>query len=119
MSQFVNFMEKKSLPTSKYDTTINTIEDIGDVYKDNPENPQTNEDSQHLKNIKIIGVQNFSTYDACFKCGGKLNIKEDDDEMGECVRCIMVQCISECHKKRNGLTHSEDRCRPNNDAPCF
>jgi hypothetical protein len=97
------FRDKKFLSTSKYGTTINTIEDIGDVYTGNPENPQTDGDLRHLSNIKIIGVRNFSTYSACFKCGGKVNIDEDDEETGECVKCTMVQCISECRKNATAL----------------
>ena len=59
---------------------------------------QSNEDVQNLKNVKVIGVQNFDTYSACLKCGGKVKIDEDDDDMGEYMRCSMVQCISECRK---------------------
>ena len=43
-------------------------------------------------------VEKFSVYDECFKCGRKVNIDEGDEEMGECARCNMVQCISECQK---------------------
>ena len=78
------FRGKKFLSTSKNGTKIDNIEDIGDVSQDKPANPQTSDDFQHLKNIKIIGVQNFSVYNACFKCDGKLNIddNDNDDEMG-------------------------------------
>ena len=46
-------------------------------------------------NVRIVGVQKFDTYSACFKCAAKLNVDEEDVEMGECVKCRMIQCISE------------------------
>ena len=49
---------------------------------------------KHLKDVKIIGLQKFESYSACFKCKGKIAVDQDDDEMEQCMRCNMIQCIS-------------------------
>ena len=32
------------------------------------------------------------------KCNSKVAVDEDDEEMGECVRCKMIQCICDAEK---------------------
>ena len=47
----------------------------------------------------MIGVERFDKYDGCVKCHAKVVADEDDEEVGEvgdCVRCKTIQCISEC-----------------------
>ena len=42
------------------------------------------------------GIDKFDTYTICFKptCQSKIKQDEEDEEMGECVRCGTIQAIS-------------------------
>ena len=48
----------------------------------------------NLKNVRIVGVQKLDTYYQCLKCAAKVT---EDDDVGECLRCSMVQNLSHCH----------------------
>lgn len=45
-----------------------------------------------MSRLSVCG--SLKSYNACFKCKGKIAINEDDDEMGQCMRCDMIQFSS-------------------------
>ena len=71
------------------------INDIGTVEiltndESDPEDP-----AKHLKNVQVAGVQKLDTYHQYFKCSSK--VLQEDDELGKCTRCNIVQNISDCN----------------------
>ena len=57
------------------------VEGIGSVETPQTEESPTTSTTNHLKNVKIVGVQKLDTYPQCLKCNSK--IQEEDDELGE------------------------------------
>lgn len=76
------FQGKKMLTTSKEDCTINKIEDTSCI-QDIDDNNNTDELSTGLikQTVKVIAVNKIDHYLSCFKCGGKVTIDEDDDDI--------------------------------------
>ena len=92
------YVGKKFVSTSTKGSIIKAIPDIGQV--DEQTQPRMSADAtpgKHLKDVKVVGLQKFDTYAICFKCSSNLKVAvdEDDEEMGECVRCKMIQRISD------------------------
>ena len=89
------FSGKKILSTSKNGSTIKAINDLDNVEVLIDDDSRNDNTVQHLKNVRIVGVQKLDAYYQCLKCAAKVT---KDDDMGECLRCSMVQSLSDCHK---------------------
>ena len=88
---------QRFLSTSPKKSNIAPIEDIGPV--DKTLTVQLGESSKPLSNVKDVrvkGIDKFNTYPICFKskCQGKVKHDDNDEEVGECVRCGAMQAIS-------------------------
>ena len=42
-----------------------------------------------------MGVDRFTQYSGCFKCSAKVEVDEDDEEVGECTKCKVIQCMDD------------------------
>lgn len=95
------FRGKKYISSSKDYSKIEKIANIGDVESGEEEDDVGKTGpggSKQLKDVRVIGVERLDNYDACLKCSSKLIPDSDDDELGECSKCKMIQCLSECNK---------------------
>ena len=76
---------------------VEEISDIGEV--EEGQSDCAEEDSscdnfpRTLHDVRVVGVIALEKYSGCLKCTAKLAAKEDDPELGKCVKCGMVQCI--------------------------
>ena len=95
------FKGKKFLSTSKTDSDIEPIDDVGEVEISDEaqlkEEVGGSEGSGRLvKGVRIIGIDRMTQYKGCVKCSGRIEECADDDELGECTRCHMIQCLDVC-----------------------
>ena len=91
------FKGNKFLSTSIKGSLIKEIQDIGKVVQDQTQLEVITGPTRttHIKNVKVVGVQKFDTYNACFTCNGKIIADDKDEEIGECAKCQTIQCIGE------------------------
>ncbi len=82
----------KFLSTSKENSQIEPIDDVGAVEEEEEDSEESGKNS-HVKNARIVGVLDLESYRVCMKCKGKVVLDEDDEELGECIKCKMVQCV--------------------------
>ena len=100
------FRGEKFLSTSKENSKIEEIDDIGHIEvakeEEEEERPCSSQGGpsgmQHLEDVRIIGVDRLDGYAACLKCKSKVVPDEEDEEFGECGKCKMLQLIEECKK---------------------
>ena len=78
----IQFSGKKFLATSKNGSTIKAINDLDNVEVLIDDDSRNDNTVQHLKNVRIVGVQKLDTYYQCLKCAAKVT---EDDDMGECL----------------------------------
>ena len=57
---------------------------------------EKDEDIEVLENVHIIGVNRLDIHKGCLNCGGKIVKDEEDEELGGCMKCKMVQCLEDC-----------------------
>ena len=81
------------LSTSRENSHIVEVDDIGSIHTEEEEVP-LNSNTSTIKNAHIIGVLDIDTYNSCLKCSSKIMPDTDDDELDECVKCKMMQCIA-------------------------
>lgn len=46
--------------------------------------------------VQVIGVPSLEAYLLCLKCKGKVQLHDDDEELGTCTKCNMTQLIASC-----------------------
>lgn len=92
----VTIRGKKFLSTSKGSSCIKKVDDVGNM-KEGVNNIDDEDDVQHLKNVRIVGVQKVESYGGCLKCGARVARDEGDEEMGVCAKCHMMQCMDDCY----------------------
>ena len=49
-----------------------------------------------VKGVRIVGIHKMTQYKGCMKCSGRTDDCADDDELGECTKCNMIQYLDEC-----------------------
>lgn len=81
---------KKYLSVSKEEFQAVSIDDIGEVEGDNVELLG----ERKLKNVMIVGVKYFETYDGCYACKGK--VMPRSEILGDCNRCGSTQRLDRC-----------------------
>lgn len=91
---------KKYLPTSKQNSQIAEIDDIGviEVHEDDEEQEGAASSWQHWDDVRVIGVDKFESYAACLKCTGRVVADGEDHDLGECTKCQMIQSIDDCNR---------------------
>ena len=97
------FKGKKFLSTSKVDSIISEIEDIGEIILDEEESEIDDDELIKVHNVKVIGVNRLTVYTACIKCNSKVEVDIDDEEVGECTKCKVIQSVEECKQNISAL----------------
>ena len=111
------FKEKKFLSTSKQDSFIEKIEDLGDVQEDEDDQDENeieyrvcNSDNavkvcgscsillhsasyKQVDNVRVGGIEQLETYAGCIKCTAKIICDPEDPGVGECAKCGMMQSL--------------------------
>ena len=90
------FRGKKFLSTSKGNSTIQLIGDIGDVEEETSDEESSTCEQRHpaeLRDVRVVGVMQLDRYNGCIKCTAKVVPDEDDPDLGHCVKCKMMQCL--------------------------
>lgn len=89
----------KSLSTSKDNSKIEGVEDIGEVCAVSGEEfDKTN----IVENVRVGGVNMMENFNyACMstKCNGKVVSDVEESDFGTCGRCGMMQCLEDCKKE--------------------
>ena len=102
------FKGKKFLSTSKIDSEVEEIYDIGEVEVDDDRDEVEEEESgsgRLTKGVRIIAVDRIMQYNGCLKCSARVEEDEEDAEFGECTKCKMFQCLDDCkHNLSTQLT---------------
>jgi hypothetical protein len=88
------YNNEKSLTTNYDQSLIEEIADIGGVFA----NPETSliSSSKSLNNVRIIGIIYLKQYPKCLKCNSKVVNSCDDDEIGKCTACFLLQTLDAC-----------------------
>ena len=90
------FRGKKFISTSKENSTIEKIEDIGDVEEEESSDEGSTSDKGcgvQLNDVCVVGVVHLDSYNGCIKCNAKVLPDEEDTDLGHCVKCKMMQCM--------------------------
>ena len=87
------FRGKKFLSTSKENSKIEKISDIGDVEEEVSEEESDQGCTTKIKDARVIGVMYLEKYNGCLKCSAKVVPDKDDVELGCCSKCSMMQCV--------------------------
>ena len=93
------FRNKKILSTSKENSQIDPIDDIGRIIQEE-ESDEHSSDCDKIHPIKLndVHVQGviLDRYNGCLKCNTKLVPDDDDPDLGHCPSCKMLQCLASC-----------------------
>lgn len=96
------FKGKKVLSTSKTDSAIEEIDDVGevetsdDIELEDEVGGSGGSGGRLVKGVKIVGIDRMMQYRVCMKCSGRVEEDREDGEIGECTKCKMVQCVEDC-----------------------
>ena len=72
--------------------TIHHIDDLQNVIEADTQQPM----DETLHGVQVIGVPSLEAYLLCLKCKGKVQLHDDDEELGTCTKCNMTQLIASC-----------------------
>ncbi len=95
------------LSTSRENSEISPISNIGDI-DDKPVEGGSESTDTTTRSGRIVGVLALESYDGCIKCHGKVAPDPEDDELGQCVKCHMLQCAAGCKKQLTARVMVED-----------
>lgn len=100
-----HFRDQKYLSLAKTGSTIQPIDDIGDVV---PYDPEIDEDNQRCEicNAIIAAVVSLDTYKACISC--KARVEATNASIGACSKCSMMQRINSCNDQLSAKLILED-----------
>lgn len=90
------FRGEKFLSTSKQNSMIERIADIGDVEEETEDESTHGTPSSQISGGRIVGVLQLDHYRSCLKCTAKVLQDRDDPEIGSCLKCQMMQAFEEC-----------------------
>ena len=84
-----SFDQKKYLTPPKAGFTVLPKEDIGDVKE-----PSTGEEDKNklLSDVRVVGAR-LNMYSGCVQCSAKVVADDEDPEVGQCVKCSLMQCL--------------------------
>ena len=87
------YQNQKYLSMARIGTTIEPIDDIGDVVplSDDPNN------SFEITDATLVGVIQLDSYQACMNC--KARVETVNPPIGNCSKCSMLQRIDKCAKQ--------------------
>ena len=95
------FKGKKFLSTSKSDSKVEEIADIGEVEVDEEEEVEEGGSGgleKLVNGVRVVGVDRLTLYNGCLKCSSKVEVDVDDEEVGECIKCKMIQSMDDCKR---------------------
>lgn len=81
---------------AKENSTIERIENIGDVEEEKSNEESSTSDKGcgvQLNDVHVVRVVHLDSYNGCIKCNAKLIPDEEDTDLGQCVKCKMMQCM--------------------------
>jgi hypothetical protein len=55
-----------------------------------------------MQNARIVGVIYLKQHAKCLKCGLKVVGSCEDDEIGKCTSCYLMQCLDACDYNLSG-----------------
>lgn len=87
------FRGRKFLSTSKANSEIEEVSDIGEVADPDDQEESSNTVALCAFPARIIGVMQLDKYRGCLKCNTKLVPDIDNPDLGNCQKCCMLQCI--------------------------
>ena len=90
------FRGEKYLSSTKQQSVIEEIGDIGDVEEEDEEEGASG--CKQFDDVRVVGVDRLDNYSGCMKCGSKVVVDAEDEELGTCMKCGMLQAIEECKK---------------------
>ena len=92
------FRGEKYLSTKKENSSIEAIEDRGDVEKLEPDemNGASHSGCKEFEDVCVVAVEQLDNYKGCMKCGSKVVVDLEDEELGMCSKCELLQCIEDC-----------------------
>ena len=94
------FKGNKFISTSKTDSDITSIDNITNV--DNTEDIDFPEEipgtSGGFAGRMIIGIEPINEYLGCIKCSGKVQEDENDEDLGQCTKCHLLQIVENCRR---------------------
>lgn len=92
------FKGRKFLSTSKTDSKVEEIGDIGEVEVDEEEVEEGGSRAlaKLVNGVRVVGVDRLTLYKGCLKCSSKVEVDIDDEEVGECVKCKLIQSMDDC-----------------------
>lgn len=71
------------------------IEQIDDIYIPGA-NQTTDSSSETTNDVSVIGILELNAYKMCIKCTNRVNSFDNDDTLGRCQSCNMVQLMTNC-----------------------
>ena len=92
------FRGEKYLSAKKENSSIEVIEDIGDVeeLEEDEITGATHSGCKEFEDVHVVAVERLDNYKGCMKCGSKVVVDLENEELGMCSKCELLQCIEDC-----------------------